>query len=140
MIAAELTDVGAISAGATLLTFVAIAYGGLIVYRATNGGSVANELQKRFYRAGHAHAAVLVVLGLLIRLYVALADVREPFDSLSIGVLIAAILMPAGFFLSVTGKDPKRPNRLIGLLWAGAASLVVGVVAAGVGLIVAGAG
>jgi hypothetical protein len=46
--------------------------------------------------------------------------------------------MPAGFFLSVLGRDPQRPGKLIALLWAGAASLVVGLAAAGLGLIVAG--
>ena len=53
-------------------------------------------------------------------------------------ILLAAILMPAGFFLSVIGKDPQRPSKLIVLLWLGAASLTIGLVCAGVGLIVAG--
>ena len=46
--------------------------------------------------------------------------------------------MPAGFFLSVIGTDPKRPNKLIILLWLGVVSLTVGLVSAGVGLIMAG--
>jgi hypothetical protein len=53
-------------------------------------------------------------------------------------VLFAAILIPAGFFLSVLGRDPQRPNGLRALIWIGAASLTVGLVAAGVGLIAAG--
>jgi hypothetical protein len=48
--------------------------------------------------------------------------------------------MPAGFFLSVIGADPQRPNRLIGLLWSGAACLTVGLASAGIGLIAAGVG
>jgi hypothetical protein len=54
-------------------------------------------------------------------------------------VPIAAILMPAGFFLSVLGRDPQKPNRLIVLLWLGAASLTAGLLAAGIGLVIAGA-
>ena len=46
--------------------------------------------------------------------------------------------MPAGFFLSVIGRNPQRPNRLIALLWAGAAVLTVGLLSAGTGLIIAG--
>ena len=42
------------------------------------------------------------------------------------GVPLAAILMPAGFFLSVLGRDPQKPNRLILLLWLGVASLTAG--------------
>ena len=54
------------------------------------------------------------------------------------GVLWAAVLMPAGFFLSVLGRDPEKPNRLVALLWVGAAVLTVGLVCAGVGLVLAG--
>jgi len=46
--------------------------------------------------------------------------------------------MPAGFFLSVLGADPRRPGRLIALLWLGAAGLTVGLASAGIGLIAAG--
>ena len=53
-----------------------------------------------------------------------------------LGVPIAAIFMPAGFFLSVTGKDPAKPNRLIALLWIGVVSLTLGLLTAGIGLIV----
>ena len=53
-----------------------------------------------------------------------------------IGVPIAAILMPAGFFLSVIGKNPAKPNRLIVLLWIGVASLTLGLLAAGIGMII----
>ena len=51
---------------------------------------------------------------------------------------IAAILMPAGFFLSVLGKDPERPNRLIVLLWVGVVSLTAALITAGIGLIAGG--
>jgi hypothetical protein len=53
-------------------------------------------------------------------------------------VLISAILMPAGFFLSVIGKDPQKPNRLIILLWLGAAALTIGLLASGLGILLAG--
>ncbi|WP_432559974.1 hypothetical protein [Granulicoccus sp. GXG6511] len=36
------------------------------------------------------------------------------------GVLFAAILMPLGFFLSVLGRDPQRPNAWRWSIWAGA--------------------
>jgi len=46
--------------------------------------------------------------------------------------------MPAGFFLSVTGANPRKPNGLIALLWFGAALLGIGLLSAGIGLIAAG--
>ncbi|MGI8947625.1 MAG: hypothetical protein ACR2FV_06580 [Ornithinimicrobium sp.] len=127
-----------LTAAVVLLTVVLIAYGGTFVLKVTRGKAPANELQRSFYRAGHAHAGVLVILGLLVNLYVDLAGVGGLWRTLSGGVLWAAILMPAGFFLSVAGSDPQRPNRLIALLWLGAASLVLGLVCAAIGLLTAG--
>ena len=50
---------------------------------------------------------------------------------------LAAILMPAGFFLSAIGAQRSEPNRLIALIYIGAASLAVGVVTIGLGLLTA---
>lgn len=128
-----------ISAGTILLTVVAIAYGGSFLLRVVNGTAPANDLQRTYYRAGHAHAGVLVILGLVIQLYLAHAQVPPVLAHLSNGVLWAAVLMPAGFFLSVLGRDPEKPNRLRHLITAGGVVLTVGLLAAGAGLIVAGA-
>ena len=126
-----------ISSGIILLTVVGIAYGGTFLLRVVNGRFPANDLQKSYFRAGHAHAGVLVILGLVATLYVDLAGVTGPSRGLTGLILLAAILMPAGFFLSVIGRDPQRPNALFGLVWLGALSLTVGVIAAGVGLLTA---
>jgi hypothetical protein len=40
---------------------------------------------------------------------------------LSFGVLIAAIFKPGGFFTAVIGRDPQAPNKLVALIWIGAA-------------------
>jgi Ni,Fe-hydrogenase I cytochrome b subunit len=126
-----------IVAGVVLLSVIGIAYGGTFLLRVFGGGVPSNNLQKSFFRAGHAHAGVLVILGLLVQLYMQLADVSRPWSALSYGVLFAAIFMPAGFFLSVIGTDPPKPNGLIALLWIGAAFLTIGLAAAGIGLLTA---
>lgn len=119
-----------------LITVVAIAWGGTFLLRVATGAVPTNELQQKFFRAGHAHAGVLVILGLVVQLYVQLAGVAAPWTWLSSGVLFAAILMPAGFFLSVIGKNPTRPNRLMVLVWLGVASLVGGLLSAAIGLLI----
>ncbi len=134
----NLSSADAVSAGVVLLVVVTIAYGGTFVLKVVTRQVPANDLQVSFYRAGHAHAGVLVILGLVILILTSTAGVPDWAEALSSGVLWAAILMPAGFFLSVIGRDPAKPSRLIILLWLGAASLTVGLVAAGVGLIIAG--
>ncbi|HEX7041228.1 MAG TPA: hypothetical protein VF202_14015 [Trueperaceae bacterium] len=121
--------------GVVLLTVAFIAYGGTFVLRVVRGAFPATPLQKAFFRAGHAHAGMLVTLGLVVKLAIDLAGVTGIAATLSNGVLWAAVLMPAGFFLSVASRGAERPSRLIALLWLGAAALVVGVVAAGIGLI-----
>ncbi len=50
-------------------------------------------------------------------------------------VPLAAILMPAGFFLSSMGAGREQPSRLIWLTYAGALSLAVGVVTLGLALL-----
>ena len=125
------------TAGVVLLAVVTIAYGGTFVLRVVTSGQPANHLQKDFYRAGHAHAGVLVILGLVVLILTSSPGVPAWANTGGTAVLWAAILMPAGFFLSVIGKDPQRPSKLIVLLWLGAASLTIGLVCAGVGLVLA---
>ena len=117
---------------------VTIAYGGTFLLRVVTGRHPANALQTSFFRAGHAHAGVLVILGLLVKVLVSSEGVPGWSRAGASGVLWAAVLMPAGFFLSVLGRDPEKPNRLVALLWVGAAVLTVGLVCAGVGLVLAG--
>lgn len=130
--------VSLITAGVILLTVVGIAYGGSFMLRVVNGSVPTNDLQRSYFRAGHAHAGVLVILGLVVMLFIESADVDGVIATLSSGVLWAAILMPAGFFLSVIGRDPAKPNRLRYLIVAGGIALTIGLVSAGVALIAAG--
>jgi hypothetical protein len=124
--------------GVTLLTVVGIAYGGTFLLSVVNGDAPTNDLQKSYFRAGHAHAGVLVILGLVAQLLLAAPTAPGWSRTVALGILLAAILMPAGFFLSVIGRDPQRANRLRVLIWLGAASLTIGLVGGGVGLIIAG--
>jgi hypothetical protein len=124
-----------IGSGVLLLTAVTIAYGGTFVLSVTRGAVPANDLQRAFFRAGHAHAGVLVILSLVVLALEQINHVRAPYPAISFAIPAAAVLMPAGFFLSVVGRDPARPGRAIGLLWIGAAALAIGLVCAGVGLI-----
>ena len=48
---------------------------------------------------------------------------------------LAAILVPAGFFLSVLSPDATAPNMLIYLAYMGAVLLAVAVLVLGVGLV-----
>ena len=60
------------------------------------------------------------------------------YPAITLGILVAAVLIPTGFFVSVIGSNPTRPNGAIALLWAGAAALTIGLIGASVGLVVTG--
>lgn len=125
--------------GVLLLALVTVESGGYFLTRVVRNHVAANQLQQSFFRAGHAHAAVLLVLSIAVLSVIDQTDLPVLWDyAARYLVPFAAILMPAGFFLSVLGKDPVTPNRLIVLLWLGAASLTLGLVAAGVGILGAG--
>jgi hypothetical protein len=125
--------------GILLLALVTVESGGYFLTRVVRGHVPVNRLQGNFFRAGHAHAAVLLVLSMVILSVISYAALDGFWMQLArLGVPIAAILMPAGFFLSVLGADPQRPNRLIVLLWLGVVSLTAALITAGVGLIMGG--
>lgn len=124
-------------AGLLLLSIVGVESGGYYLTRVASGQEQLTDFQVAFSRAGHAHAGVLVVLGLIM---IVLADATT-LDGVTgyvarLGVPLAAILMPAGFFLSSTGAGTTEPNGAVVLLWIGAVSLAAGVVTLGLGLII----
>ena len=126
------------TAGILLLTVVAVESGGWFMLRILRGGVPATALQQSFFRAGHAHAGVLVILALVCQILADATALSGPVDVVAReGVAVAAILMPAGFFLSAAGRGVERPNALIVLLYAGVAALAAGVVSLGIGLLTA---
>ncbi len=128
-----------VALGGTIISVVTIAFGGTFLLRVVTGTHDTNELQKSFFRAGHAHAGVLVILGLLLAVLGNAVGASSAWvNGGAITVLAAAILMPIGFFLSVLGHNPTRPNRMIATLWLGATLLVTGVLISGVTTLVAG--
>lgn len=134
-----LSDSARITAGIILLSITTIEFGGMFLLRVVRGSVPMTPFQQAFARAGHAHAGVLVTLG-LVALVLADATTLTGLTGwvARSGVAVSAILMSAGFFLSSAGRDVHRPNRWIALLWAGVVVLGAGVVSLGIGLLTAG--
>ena len=126
------------TAGVLLLTLVAVEYGGWFLLRVVRGRQPATPFQQAFFRAGHAHAGVLVTLALVGQILADAARLSGPLAVLARnGIWAAAILMSAGFFLSAAGRGVTTPNRFIVMLYAGVLALALGVGALGVGLLAA---
>ena len=128
-------------AGVLLITVPTIALGGVTLLRQIWGrepGYLDNPVRQNLWRAGHAHAGVLVILALVAMLLLEHADLSAGVQWLVRYTLAAApILMPLGFFLSVASPRSEQPNRLIYLVPAGGMSLTVGALTLGIGLLTA---
>ena len=126
-------------AGLILITVPSIQYGGYFLLTSLmnrSSGYMDNPLRQNFFRAGHAHAGVIVLLSLVCQV---LADSATlPLSLLwlaRIGVPAAAILLPLGFFLSMTSPTATAPNGFVSLIYLGALVLAVSVLTLGVGLL-----
>jgi hypothetical protein len=124
------------TAGILLLTIVAVEYGGWFMLRIIRGNQSATPFQQAFFRAGHAHAGVLVILALVGQILLSATRASGVLALLAgDGIWVAAILIPAGFFFSAAGKGVTAPNRWIVLVYVGVGALALGVVALGISLL-----
>jgi hypothetical protein len=95
-----------------------------------------NPLRQNLFRAGHAHAGVLLILSLVSYLYVDEANLSLMWKRVVKSCIpSAAIFLPAAFFFSVLQPDATKPNGLINLAYVGVVLLVVGLLTLGIGLI-----
>lgn len=127
------------TAGILLITVPAVAFGGVsLLGHIMRGipGYMDNPVRRGLWRAGHAHAGVLVLFALVALLYIDQADLSGGLKDLSRILIVAApILMPLGFFLSVVRPSDTKPNKLIWLVPAGGVSLGAGTLLLGIGLV-----
>ncbi|MGO8942832.1 MAG: hypothetical protein ACLQJ7_04050 [Syntrophobacteraceae bacterium] len=126
-------------AGLIFITVPTIQYGGYFLLTSLidkSSGYMGNALRQNFFRAGHAHAGVIVILFLLVQLFVDAAVLPEPLEwMIRIGMPASAILISAGFFFSMLPTAAETQGRAVYLIYAGAIILAASVVTLGVGLL-----
>ena len=125
-------------AGTLLILLPAVVFGGVSVLTLliNDPAYQANPLRQDLWRAGHAHAGVLLLLSLIALRYVDEAVLGPRARSFARHAIpAAAILLPVAFFLSVLSPDATEPNALINLAYVGAASLAAGLLTLGIGLV-----
>lgn len=134
----DLSDASRTLAGVLVLSLVTVETGGALMFRIVSGRHEATPLQQSYFRAGHAHAGVFLVLGLVVQLLVDATTLDGPAEWVArTFVPIAALLLPGGFFLSVTRPGSTEPNRLVLLVPIGAVVLAIGLLTLGIGLVTA---
>jgi hypothetical protein len=123
--------------GVTLLTVPTIVFGGLTLLGILSSGAFGvpgpeglSQVQYGYYRAGHAHAGVLLVLSLVLQ--VALDHARLAARTVwvaRVAAPLAPVLVSAGFF------GIAHIPGLGWVLYAGVFSVVLAAVLTGVGLL-----
>lgn len=125
-------------AGVLIVTLPTVVFGGVSLLWLLLGDAtyMANPLRQNLWRAGHAHAGVLLILSLVALRYVdetALSASLRWFVRLAIPS--AAIFLPLAFFLSVLSPTATEPNSMIYLAYVGAIILSLGTLVLGIGLV-----
>jgi hypothetical protein len=123
--------------GATLVTVPTIVYGGLVVLGVLTGGAAGmhpgitlTPLQVSLYRAGHAHAGVLVILSLVIQVLIDHARLGAGLAwTVRVAAPLAAVLVSGGFFALA------HLPQLRAVLYAGATLVALATLTTGVGLL-----
>jgi hypothetical protein len=125
--------------GIILITVPTIQYGGYFLLTSLmnkSSGYMENPLRQNFFRAGHAHAGVIVILSLICQMLADEAVLPTPLLwFVRIGVALSAILISAGFFFSVLPPTATQASGAVSLIYTGAVILAVGVITLGIGLL-----
>jgi len=125
--------------GIILVTVPTIQYGGYFLLTSLmnkGSGYMENPLRQNFFRAGHAHAGVIVILSLVCQMLADAAVLPMPLLWLvRIGVPLSAILISAGFFFSVLPPTTTQAGGAVSLIYVGALILAGAVMTLGIGLL-----
>jgi hypothetical protein len=127
------------AAGILLVVYPTVVFGGVsllwhwITRRTTYYD---HPLRRSMWRAGHAHAGVLLILSLVAIVLVDDAELGDGWKQVvRTTVPAAALLLPIALFLSIVRPDAERPTRVVNLAYLGAFSLTVGMLTLGIGLL-----
>src|SRR6202051_551620 len=109
----QISNVTRLLCGVILITVTTIAFGGLFLLkmRRTREHEYADTpIRQNLFRAGHAHAGVIVIFSLICQVLVDSIILPAPIAWIArLGVPAAALLIPGGFFFSVASPRAERP-------------------------------
>lgn len=132
----EVSAVTRMLIGFMIITIPTIEFGGsFLLSQVGKKGIIKSDIQRAFFRAGHAHAGALVTLGIICQLMVELTTLADGLAWIvRFGLVAAPMLISAGFFLGAP-MEGTQPRRLIALVYIGAVILVAAMLILGLGLL-----
>jgi hypothetical protein len=87
-----------------------VMYGGYVLLDMLTRGGL-SEFQQTFFRAGHAHAGVLLLMSLLYHHYMEQTNLSSTIKVVAAGVVLVGILAQSGgFFLHMAIGQPGAPS------------------------------
>lgn len=104
-----------------------VIYGGWALLTFTTGREGLSSAQQRFFRDGHAHAGVLLVLSLVYFRYLGDTNFSDTGRWLAGGLVIVGVLLQSsGFFIHMMQPDPLKGGS-IGTRTTRTGAVVIGV-------------
>ena len=121
----------------SVISIVTVEYGGWALLTFVAGPRERLEgFQEQFFRAGHAHAGVLLILSLVYYIYLDRADLSETAQWIGGIVLLVGIMCQSGgFFVHMGVGEPNQPSLGTRLTRTGALLIGAALILLAVGLI-----
>jgi hypothetical protein len=88
----------------SVLSLIGVEYGGWALLGFLTGRGQLGQFREQFFRAGHAHAGVLLIFSLVYYLYLDRTGYSDRVKWLAGGLLQAGILAQSGGFSSTSGS------------------------------------
>jgi hypothetical protein len=119
-----------------VLSLVSVEYGGWALLGFLTGRGQLGDFREKFFRAGHAHAGVLLVLALVYFLYLDRTGYSTGVQWLAGLLLLGGIIAQSGgFFIHLGLGQPGRSSLGTVVTRSGALLLAVALIMLAIGLI-----
>lgn len=136
----EISDATRWMVALLFISLPTIAFGGyflLSILKRQRGTEQITTVQRDYFRAGHAHAGVLVVLAIVGQFALDYSN----FDQwavwvLRIGLFVAPLLISGGFFGGAPATADGPPRPLVKLIPIGAVVLALSTLGVGLSLVI----
>lgn len=116
-----------------------IAFGGyflLSILKRQAGTENISPIQREYFKAGHAHAGVLVILGIIGQIVLEYSLFNDTLVwVMRIGLFIAPLLVSGGFFGGAPKTSEGKPGSLVRLVPIGAVVMSLSTLGVGLSLI-----
>lgn len=135
-----MSDAGRWMIAISFISLPTIAFGGyflLSILRRQAGTEKITAEQNSYFRAGHAHAGVLVTLGIIGQLVLESSRMGDELIwVLRVALIVAPLLISGGFFGGAPRTDGGAATSLIRLVPVGAVVFSLATLGVGIGLVI----